>query len=95
MVDEAKQEQEFEPTPYNNAYRKDLDKPDETETVAKEDTEKATPQETTSFLSSEKQTTQQEHDFKKVLKNWKSLKSNTRIFMMLWSQFPIYKLTDE
>ena len=65
MVDEAKQEQEFEPTPYHNAYRKDLDKPDETETVAKEDTEKATPQETTSFLSSEKQTTQQEHDFKK------------------------------
>ena len=28
MVDEAKQEQEFEPTPYHNAYRKDLDKPD-------------------------------------------------------------------
>ena len=65
MVDEAKQEQEFEPTPYQNAYRKELDKPDETETVAKEDTEKATPQETTSFLSSEKQTTQQEHNFKK------------------------------
>jgi len=65
MVDEAKQEQEFEPTPYHNAYRKDLDKPDETETVEKEDTEKATPQEPTSFLSSEKKTTQQEHDFKK------------------------------
>jgi len=65
MVDEAKQEQEFEPTPYQEAYKKDLDKLDETETVAKEDTEKATPQETTSFLSSEKQTTQQEHDFKK------------------------------
>ena len=54
MVDEAKQEQEFEPTPYQGAYKKDLDKLDETETVAKEDTEKATPQETTSFLSSEK-----------------------------------------
>ena len=65
MVDEAKQEQEFEPTPYHNAYRKDLDEPDETETVEKEDTEKATPQEPTSFLSSEKKTTQQEHDFKK------------------------------
>ena len=62
MVDEAKQEQEFEPTPYKHSNRKELD---ETETVEKEDTEKATPQETTSFLSSEKQTTQQEHNFKK------------------------------
>ena len=62
MVDEAKQEQEFEPTPYKHSNRKELD---ETETVENEDTEKATPQETTSFLSSEKQTTQQEHNFKK------------------------------
>jgi hypothetical protein len=62
MVDEAKQEQEFEPTPYKHSNRKELD---ETETVENEDTEKATPQKTTSFLSSEKQTTQQEHDFKK------------------------------
>ena len=51
MVDEAKQEQEFEPTPYKHSNRKELD---ETETVENEDTEKATPQETTSFLSSEK-----------------------------------------
>ena len=65
MVDEAKQEQEFEPTPYQGAYKKDLDKPNEIETVEEEDTEKATPQKTTSFLSSEKQTTQQEHNFKK------------------------------
>ena len=62
MVDEAKQEQEFEPTPYKHSNRKELD---ETETVENEDTEKATPQETTSFLSSEKQTIQQEHNFKK------------------------------
>ena len=33
MVDEAKQEQEFEPTPYKHSNRKELD---ETETVAKE-----------------------------------------------------------
>ena len=47
MVDEAKQEQEFEPTPYQNAYRKDLDKQDETETVETKDTEKATPKKST------------------------------------------------
>ena len=37
MVDEAKQEQEFEPTPYKHSNRKELD---ETETVENEDTEK-------------------------------------------------------
>jgi hypothetical protein len=73
MVDEAKQEDNFEPTPYQGAYKKDLDKPDETETVEKEDTEKsATPEKTTSFLSSEKQTKQQEHDFKKRYDDLKS-----------------------
>jgi len=63
MVDEAKQKQEFEPTPYKNADRQELDKPDEVEQVETQDTEKATP--TTSFLESEKQTKQQEHDFQK------------------------------
>ena len=63
MVDEAKQEQEFEPTPYQNAYRKDLDKQDETETVETKDTEKATPKKSTGFVGTEK--TSQDHDFKK------------------------------
>ena len=72
MVDEAKQEQEFEPTPYQNAYKKDLDKPDETETVEEQDTEEATPKNTTSFLDSEKQTKQQEHNFKKRYDDLKS-----------------------
>ena len=72
MVDEAKQEQEFEPTPYHNAYQKDLDKSDETETVEKKDTEEATPKNTTSFLDSEKQTKQQEHNFKKRYDDLKS-----------------------
>ena len=70
MVDEAKQEQEFEPTPYKHSNRKELD---ETETVENEDTEKATPQETTSFLSSEKQTTQQEHEYNKRYDDLKTL----------------------
>ena len=72
MVDEAKQEENLEPTPYNNAYRKDLDKPVETETVETKDTEEATPQQTTSFLDSNKQTKQQEHDFKKRYDDLKS-----------------------
>ena len=65
MVDEAKQEENLEPTPYHNAYRKDLDKPVETEAVETKDTEKATPSNTTSFLDTDKQTKQQEHDFQK------------------------------
>ena len=72
MVDEAKQEQEFEPTPYQHAYKKDLDKPDETETDEEQDTEEATPKNTTSFLDSEKQTKQQEHNFKKRYDDLKS-----------------------
>tara|TARA_R100001082_G_C4319908_1_gene140656 strand:+ start:45 stop:863 length:819 start_codon:yes stop_codon:yes gene_type:complete len=65
MVDEAKQEENLEPTPYHNAYRKDLDKPVETEAVETKDTEEATPSNTTSFLDTDKQTKQQEHDFQK------------------------------
>jgi len=72
MVDEAKQEENLEPTPYQNAYRKELDKPEETETVETKDTEEATPQQTTSFLDSNKQTKQQEHDFKKRYDDLKS-----------------------
>ena len=54
MVDEAKQEQEFEPTPYKHSNRQELDETNKTETVEKEDTEQsATPEKTTSFLSSE------------------------------------------
>jgi len=70
MVDEAKQEQDLEPTPYKNAYRKDLDKPVETETVETKDTEKATPKKTTGFVETEK--TSQEHDFKKRYDDLKS-----------------------
>ena len=65
MVDEAKQKQEFEPTPYHNAYRQELDKPEQTETVETQDTAEATPKNTTSFLDTNKQTKQQEHDFQK------------------------------
>ena len=66
MVDEAKQEQEFEPTPYHNAYRKDLDKPVETKEINNEDTQEATPQpKSDNFLDTEKKTKEQEHDFKK------------------------------
>ena len=72
MVDEAKQEENLEPTPYHNSYRKDLDKPVETETVETKDTEEATPKQTTSFLESEKQPKQQEHDFKKRYDDLKS-----------------------
>ena len=73
MVDEAKQEQEFEPTPYKHSNRQELDETNKTETVEKEDTEQsATPEKTTSFLSSEKQTKQQEHDFKKRYDDLKS-----------------------
>jgi len=69
MVDEAKQEDNFEPTPYKHSNRKELD---ETETVEEKDTEEATPQQTTSFLDSNKQTKQQEHDFKKRYDDLKS-----------------------
>ena len=72
MVDEAKQEDNLEPTPYQGAYKKDLDKPEETETVETKDTEEATPKNTTSFLDSEKQTKQQEHNFKKRYYDLKS-----------------------
>ena len=69
MVDEAKQEQDLEPTPYKHSNRKELD---ETETVETQDTDEATPTQTTSFLDSEKQTKQQEHDFKKRYDDLKS-----------------------
>ena len=62
MVDEAKQEQDFEPTPYKHANRRELD---EIETVETQDTAEATPKKTTSFLETEKSTKQQEHDFQK------------------------------
>ena len=70
MVDEARQEDNLEPTPYHNAYRKDLDKPVETETVETKDTEEATPKKTTGFVGTEK--TSQEHDFKKRYDDLKS-----------------------
>ena len=69
MVDEAKQEQDLEPTPYKHSNIKELD---ETETVETQDTDEATPTQTTSFLDSEKQTKQQEHDFKKRYDDLKS-----------------------
>jgi len=62
MVDEAKQEQNLEPTPYKHSNRRELD---EIETVETQDTEEATPKKTTSFLETEKPTKQQEHDFQK------------------------------
>ena len=70
MVDEAKQENNLEPTPYKGAYRQELDKPVETEIVEKEEPIKETS--TTSFLESEKKTKQQEHDFKKRYDDLKS-----------------------
>ena len=72
MVDEAKQKQEFEPTPYKHSNRQELDETNETETVETKDTEEATPKQTTSFLDSNKQTKQQEHDFKKRYDDLKS-----------------------
>ena len=72
MVDEAKQTQEFEPTPYKHSNRQELDETNEIKKVETKDTEEATPKQTTNFLDSEKQTKQQEHDFKKRYDDLKS-----------------------
>ena len=65
MVDEAKQEENLEPTPYQNAYKKDLHKEETDESKIVEESKTEQKSETTSFLESEKKTKQQEHDFKK------------------------------
>ena len=66
MVDEAKQEDILdEPTPYQNAYKKDLHKEETDESKIVEESKTEEKSETTSFLDSEKKTKQQEHDFKK------------------------------
>ena len=72
MVDEAKQEENLEPTPYQNAYKKDLHKEETDESKIVEESKTEQKSETTSFLESEKKTKQQEHDFKKRYDDLKS-----------------------
>jgi hypothetical protein len=71
MVDEAQQEENFEPTPYQGAYKKDLDKPvPEPEKISEEvKTETVDESKKTSFLEEK---LVQEHDFKKRYDDLKS-----------------------
>ena len=70
MVDEAKQEDNLEPTPYKHSNRRELEETNE----VKEDTEQsATPQpKSDNFLDIEKKTKEQEHNFKKRYDDLKS-----------------------
>ena len=93
MVDEAKQEDNLEPTPYKHSNRRELEETNE----VKEDTEQsATPQpKSDNFLDIEKKTKEQEHNFKK---RYDDLKSHYDRKVNEWkekekvlSQKPIYK----